>query len=126
MNLAERLRQLRESKSLSQGDIEHRTGLRRCYISRVENGHTVPSIETLERMSRALEVPMHQLFYDGQEIPEAPIFSDDRKQDWASCGTGQRLFMKLRRMLSRTNDADRCLLLHLARKMSHGKRRAHA
>ena len=58
--------------SFSQGDIEKRTGLLRCYISRVENGHTVPAIETLEKMARALEVPMYQLFYDGEEPPKLP------------------------------------------------------
>jgi transcriptional regulator with XRE-family HTH domain len=60
MDVAYRLRQMREWKKLFQGDIEERTGLFRCYISRLENGHIVPSIETLEKISRALEVPMYQ------------------------------------------------------------------
>jgi transcriptional regulator with XRE-family HTH domain len=63
MIISDRLRALREEKNLSQGDIEKRTGLFRCYISRIENGHTVPAIETLEKMARAFEVPMYQLFY---------------------------------------------------------------
>ena len=72
MIIADRLRELREGKSLSQGDIEMRTGLFRCYISRVENGHTVPAIETREKMARSLEVPLYQLFYDGEEPPKLP------------------------------------------------------
>src|ERR1700674_2726718 len=72
MVISDRLRELRESKKLSQGDVEKRTGLLRCYISRVENGHTVPAIETLEKMARAFEVPMYQLFYDGEEPPKLP------------------------------------------------------
>jgi transcriptional regulator with XRE-family HTH domain len=67
MLFGHRLRQLREAKNLSQGDIEKRTGLLRCYTSRVENGHTVPNIETLEKYARALEVPMHKLFYEGRQ-----------------------------------------------------------
>jgi len=63
--IGERLRALREEKKFSQGDIEKKTGLLRCYISRVENGHTVPAIETLEKFARVLEVPMYQLFYEG-------------------------------------------------------------
>src|ERR1700686_4234055 len=55
MGICDRLRGLRESKDLSQGDIEKRTELLRCYISRVENGHTVPAIEMLEKFERALE-----------------------------------------------------------------------
>jgi transcriptional regulator with XRE-family HTH domain len=124
MYLAERIRQLRQAKNLAQGDIEKRTGLLRCYISRVENGYTDPSIETLEKISRALEVPMYQLFYQAQELPVAQIFSHKRKEDWASQGKGHRLFMKLRRVLSHTSKPDRRLLLHLAKRMSTAKRKA--
>jgi transcriptional regulator with XRE-family HTH domain len=61
MVIGDRLRALREEKKFLQGEIEKRTGLLRCYISRVENGHTVPAVETLEKFARALEVPMYQL-----------------------------------------------------------------
>jgi transcriptional regulator with XRE-family HTH domain len=68
MVIGERLRDLREQKKLSQGDIQNRTGLLRCYISRVENGHTIPSVETLEKMARALEVPLYQLFTEDVQV----------------------------------------------------------
>src|SRR5437879_7316543 len=70
MVIGERLRALREQKGLSLGDIEKRSGLRRPYISRVEHGHTVPSIDSLERMARALEVPLHEVFYEGKGRPK--------------------------------------------------------
>ena len=54
MVIGDRLKTLRETKNLSQGGIEKRTGLLRCYVSRVENGHTVPSVETLGKFARAL------------------------------------------------------------------------
>ena len=85
MIISDRLRQLREDKKLSQGDIEKRTGLLRCYISRVENGHTVPAIETLEKLARALEVPMYQLFYEGTEPPKLPNLSNAKPRT-TSCG----------------------------------------
>lgn len=72
MLIGERLRILREGKKYTQGDMERRTGLLRCYISRVEHGHTVPSVSTLEKLARALEIPMYQLMYDGEEPPSAP------------------------------------------------------
>lgn len=72
MIIGDRLRALREEKKFSQGDIEKKTGLLRCYVSRVENGHTVPAVETLEKFARALGVPMYQLFYDGEEPPKLP------------------------------------------------------
>ena len=68
MVIGDRLKALREQKNLSQGDIEKRTGLLRCYISRVENGHTVPSVDTMEKMARALEVPMYRLFTDEEDV----------------------------------------------------------
>ena len=58
MVISDRLRELRESKNMSQGDIEKKTGLHLCCISRVENGHTVPAVETLEKLPRALKVPL--------------------------------------------------------------------
>src|ERR1035441_568322 len=70
MDIGKRLSALRASKELSQGNIEKRTGLLRCYISRVENGHTIPSIETLERWASALEVEVYQLFFEGEGKPE--------------------------------------------------------
>ncbi|EQD31625.1 transcriptional regulator, XRE family, partial [mine drainage metagenome] len=81
MIIGDRLRAVREEKKLSQGDIEKRTGLLRCYISRVENGHTVPAIETLEKMARAFEVPLYQLFYDGEEPPALPNLPKRRTAD---------------------------------------------
>jgi transcriptional regulator with XRE-family HTH domain len=75
MVIGERLKDLREQKKMSQGDVEKRTGLLRCYISRVENGHTVPSVETLEKMARALEIPTYRLFTDDVDVkkPNIPV-----------------------------------------------------
>jgi transcriptional regulator with XRE-family HTH domain len=121
MIIGDRLRALREEKKLSQGDIEKRTGLLRCYISRVENGHTVPAIETLEKMARALEVPLYQLFYDGEEPPQLPNLPKRKSADdivWGSTGKEARFLHKLRRLMGRMEDADRRLLLYMAQKMS--------
>ena len=71
MNIGLRLRELRQARQFSQGDIEKRTGLLRCYISRVENGHTVPSIDTLEKCAKALDLELYQLFYSGAGKPKA-------------------------------------------------------
>jgi len=122
MNIAERLRMLREQKQLSQGDIEKRTGLLRCYVSRVENGHTVPAIETLEKIARALEVPMYHLFYDGEEPPTGPTLKLRERNDWASSGEGRRVLAKLRSCLDRMDQRDRSLLLFIVKRMSARKR----
>ncbi len=56
VNIGEVIRTYRSQRSLSQGDIERRTGLLRCYLSRVENGHTVPSLETLAKIAEAMDI----------------------------------------------------------------------
>ena len=130
MIIADRLRSLREQKKLSQGDVEKRTGLLRCYISRVENGHTVPAIETLEKMARAMEIPLYQLFYDGEEPPKLPNFPKRKNGDnvyWGSSGKDARILTNFRRLLKRTSESDRKLLLLMAQKMARPmKRRARA
>jgi transcriptional regulator with XRE-family HTH domain len=120
MIIGDRLRVLREEKKLSQGDIEKRTGLLRCYISRVENGHTVPAIETLEKLARALELPMYQLFYDGEEPPKLPNLLTRKSSDetaWGSSGKDARFLGKLRRLLGKTDEKDRKIILLMAQKM---------
>ena len=122
MIIGDRLRALREERKFSQGDIEKRTGLLRCYISRVENGHTVPAIETLEKMARALEVPLYQLFYDGEEPPELPNLPKRKSADeiaWGSSGKDARFLVKFRRLLGRVDEGERKLLLDIAQKMAN-------
>src|SRR5271167_3039376 len=126
MVIGDRLRELRESKKLSQGDIEKRTGLLRCYISRVENGHTVPAIETLEKMARALEIPLYRLFYDGDEPPKLPNLLKRKTADdivWGSSGKQAIYLHKLRKCLSKAAETDRKLILVMAQKMANGRSR---
>ncbi len=119
MIVGDRLRVIREEKKLSQGDIEKRTGLLRCYVSRVENGHTVPAVETLEKFARALEVPMYELFYNGDEPPKLsnPSMRKDDETVWGSSGRDARYLKRLRNVLSKSNEENRKLLLHMAQKM---------
>jgi transcriptional regulator with XRE-family HTH domain len=121
MIIGTRLRELREAKKLSQGDIEKRTGLLRCYISRVENGHTVPAIETLEKLASAMEIPLYQLFYDGEQPPKLPNLLKKTADDIAFGSTGKEASFlgRFRRLISRTKEPDRRLLLYMAQKMAH-------
>src|ERR1700688_975095 len=121
MIIGERLRALREEKKFSQGEVEKRTGLLRCYISRVENGHTVPAIETLEKMARALEIPMYKLFYDGEEPPKLPNLLKRKTADdilWGSSGKDADMLAKFCRAFSRMTESDFGLVLHMAQKMA--------
>jgi transcriptional regulator with XRE-family HTH domain len=119
MVIGDRLRELRDSKELSQGDIEKRSGLLRCYISRVENGHTVPAIETLEKLARALEVPMDHLFHEGEaESSVRNLKLPKGSEEWGSTGKAADYLSKLRRLLGRMGPDDQKLLLHMAQKVA--------
>ena len=115
MLIGDRLRALREQKNLSQGHIEKRTGLLRCYVSRVENGHTVPSVSTLEKWARALDVPLYQIFYEGDNAPAPP---QPIETNSGLNRADARFLMQMRRALSHTNETDRQLLLAMARKLA--------
>jgi transcriptional regulator with XRE-family HTH domain len=125
MIIGDRLRELREQKQLSQGDIEKRTGLLRCYISRVENGHTVPAIETLEKLARAMEVPLYQLFYDGEEPPKVPNLPKRQTADdiaWGNSGKDAKILGQFRRLLAKTDEKNQRILLYMAQKMARTHR----
>jgi transcriptional regulator with XRE-family HTH domain len=112
-------------KKLSQGDIEKRTGLLRCYISRVENGHTVPAVETLEKFARALEVPLYQLFYEGDEPPKLPNLPKRLTGDMIALGVQRKdspFASQFLRLIGRISKSDRGLLLFMARKMARDTR----
>jgi transcriptional regulator with XRE-family HTH domain len=118
MLIGNRVKELRESKELSQGDIEKRTGLLRCYISRVENGHTVPAVSTLEKMARALDVPMYRLFHDGEVGASVRKLTPAKDDEFGSTGGAAAYLSKLRRLLAKMEPGDQKLLLHMAQKVA--------
>ncbi len=123
MLIGARLRSLRDQKGLSQGDIENTTGLLRCYISRVENGHTVPSLETLERFAAALDVPLYQLFYPDDELPSTPNLTprktlEELAEEGGKAGEDARFLLSLKGLLGQIPEPDRDVLLTLAQKLA--------
>jgi len=111
MVISDRLRAIREQKDLSQGDIEKRTGLLRCYLSRVENGHTIPSLDTLAKIAGAMELPLSQFFSDSGHTNGSkglPQLSDDEV----------RFLSQIRRYAVSLNDSDRKLVLAMVKKMA--------
>ena len=115
MLIGQRLREIREAKNLSQDDIERSTGLVRPYISRVENGHTVPSIETLQKWAAALGMQLYQGLYEGEEPPKPPkAQSKVEEKLWGNSGREARQLDRLRRLLAKMDDSDRNALLTFA------------
>ena len=123
MDVGDRLKQFREWRGLSQSKIEELTGLLRSYISRVENGHIVPSVETLQKFARALDMPLYQLLYEGEKPPKSLKTHAQEIDDWASRGKGRRTFSKLQNSLQKMSESDRALLLYIAAKMVGKPRR---
>jgi len=102
---------------MSQGDIEKRTGLLRCYVSRVENGHTVPSVDTLEKMAGALGVPMYRLFTDEEHVHKLNLPTEVIHRRVVN-SKQQRELRAFAKHLSQMDDKDRRLLIHMAAKMA--------
>jgi transcriptional regulator with XRE-family HTH domain len=112
MNIGETIRNFRLQKGMSQGDIEKRTGLLRCYLSRVENGHTIPSLDTLAKIAGAMEMPLAHFFAehanDNGHAKNVPQLSEDEV----------RFLTQIRRYSSSLNDSDRKLVLAMVKKMA--------
>src|SRR3569833_1727830 len=110
-NIGATIRSYRQQKGMSQGDIEKRTGLLRCYLSRVENGHTIPSLDTLAKIASAMELPLSQFFSEpgnSNGSKTLPQLSDDEV----------RFLSQIRRYSSNLNDSDRKLVLAKIKKMA--------
>ncbi len=112
MNIGETIRNFRLQKSMSQGDIEKRTGLLRCYLSRVENGHTIPSLDTLAKIATAIEIPLAQFFSGPGENghKNTPQLAEDEV----------RFLTQIRRLSPNLNDSDRKLVIAMVKKMAAG------
>jgi transcriptional regulator with XRE-family HTH domain len=112
--IGEVIRSYRAQRGLSQGDIERRTGLLRCYLSRVENGHTVPSLETLAKIAEALEISLAD-FFPGTETAserETQRMLGELSEDEI------RFLGEIKRYSSGLSDADKKLVLAMIRKMA--------
>ena len=110
MNIGETIRNFRVQKGMSQGDIEKRTGLLRCYLSRVENGHTIPSLDTLAKIAQAMELPLSRFFADtsAQEARSLPQLSEEEV----------RFLTQLRRYSPSLSESDRKLVIAMVKKMA--------
>jgi transcriptional regulator with XRE-family HTH domain len=111
MNIGQTIRDYRLQRGMSQGDIEKRTGLLRCYLSRVENGHTIPSLDTLAKIAGAMEIALSQFFSESGHTngsKNLPQLSDDEV----------RFLSQIRRYSVSLNDSDRKLVLAMVKKMA--------
>src|SRR5258708_24666946 len=109
MDIGITIRNFRLQRGMSQGDIEKRTGLLRCYLSRVENGHTAPSLDTLSKIAGAMELPLSHFFSEpgnSNGSTALPQLSDDEL----------RFLTQIRRYSGNLHDSDRKLLVETVKK----------
>jgi transcriptional regulator with XRE-family HTH domain len=121
MTIGDRLRALRREKKLTQREIAKKTGLLRCNVGRLETGRAVPTLATLKKMTRALEIPMFQLFYDVQNPPKPPNLSKRKSGKdnlWGNSGKDALMIAKFCRLFGRMEKDEVGLVLLVAQKMS--------
>lgn len=118
--IGQRLRELRKQKGLLQRDVQNASGLQRGYVSRVERGHTIPSLDTLEKFARVLDVPLYRLFYNGETPPATPHLTvRTTLVDLATEDSSEARFLsRLKKLVHRVPDPDRDVLLGLARRLA--------
>ena len=123
MIIGQRLREIRKEKGLSQGDVEHASGLLRCYISRVEHGRTVPSLETLERFAAALEVPLYSLFSsrDATTNLTARRSLEEMADETGPSGREAHVLLTMKGLFQRIKCADRAFLLEFAHRLASSR-----
>jgi transcriptional regulator with XRE-family HTH domain len=109
INIGQTIRNFRLQRSMSQGDIEKRTGLLRCYLSRVENGHTIPSLETLQKIAGALDLPLSHFFAE-ETVRDVPGVSMSQEEI--------HFLTQVQRYSSSLTDSDRRLLLAMVKKFA--------
>lgn len=120
MLIGPRLRELREQRNLSQGDITEVIGLPRSYISRIENGHAVPSLETLQRLATALDVPLYRIFYSEESSPNVDRSWrswNEQAEERGPSGDEARVLIEMRALAKKLSRSERIFLLNLARKL---------
>ena len=119
MLIGQKLREIREAKNMSQVEIAEATGLVQPYVSRVENGHTVPGVETLEKWASALKIPLYQILYEGEEPPKPLKLSGNHHGElWGNSGRQMHDLKRLRQYLAKMNEQERELLMSLAGRMA--------
>ena len=119
-SIGQRIRELRKQKGLSQRGMEEASGLHASYVSRVEHGHTVPSLETLEKFAKALDVPLYRLFYSGEQPPPTPHLTPRKTlEELATESESEARFLsRLKSLFRSLADSDRSVLLGLARRLA--------
>jgi transcriptional regulator with XRE-family HTH domain len=118
MEVGRKLREMRQARHLSQGDIEKKVGLLRCYTSRIENGMTIPSIETLEKFAYALEIPLYRFFTNGEVVRAPKLPTTNSKSGWGTGGKNRRELRRFAKSFKRMDNRKQKLLVHLAEKMA--------
>jgi len=111
MNIGDTIRRFRLKRGLSQGDIERRSGLLRCYLSRVENGHTTPSLDTLAKIASAMDTSVGELLASSSGEPGSRMELQLSEQE-------SRFLNSVRRYSPNLNDSDKKLVLAMVKKMA--------
>src|ERR1700689_1241406 len=88
-NIGQRIRQLRESRGMTQSQLQARSRVSRSYLSRIESGQMTPSLGTLEKIAEALGVGLNRFFVpetNGETVLEDPFIQGLRpflrQLDW--------------------------------------------
>jgi len=81
----------------------------------------VPSVETLEKYARAMEIPLYKLFYEGSEEPKSLKLRVTKSESWGDTGKERDELRKFAKLLSRLDEREREILRKMASEMLRKK-----
>ncbi len=113
LQVATAVRDLRHVRNLSQRQLAGRMNVPRTYISKIENGKAMPTLSSLDRLARALEVDISALLRDAstRHCKETALLMNDP------------FLAEIAAYTSQLDNLQRSIFLNHVRELAAGRRR---
>ncbi len=113
LQVATAVRDLRHVRNLSQRQLAARMGVPRTYISKIENGKAMPTLSSLDRLARALQVDISALLRD------APT----RHSNESSVLTADPFLAEIAKFTAHLTSTQKSIFLNHVRELAQGRTR---
>src|SRR5277367_5435569 len=113
LQVATAVRDLRHVRNLSQRQLAARMGVPRTYISKIENGKAMPTLSSLDRLARALQVDISALLRDAPR----------RHQDETAVLTTDPFLAEIAKYAEHLTSTQKSIFLNHVREIAQGHSR---
>ena len=113
LQVASAVRELRQVRNLSQRQLAARMNVPRTYISKIENGKAMPTLSSLDRLAKALQVDISTLLRDPKT----------RQRDETAVLMNDPFLAEIAAYVSELDALQRSIFLNHVRELAAGRRR---